>query len=99
MVPNFSRSPKSLIAPCRTTFGEKIVDEHHTMSNEAITPYSNQFANKTMRLNFCATSNCYIFLNLDKWPDETLLSNNATIHVNWFHHFYVISKNNVLLYS
>ena len=65
------------------------------MRNEAIIPNDDQLTDEGVRLNTAALTYLCSFLYLDERPDEALISNRATIEINWLHDSDVLTKLNI----
>ena len=75
-----------------TTVPEHIINEDHTMRNHAILADCDQFTYKAMRLNLRSLADRHIFLNFNKWADENIVTDAATVHVDGPNHGDVVSK-------
>ena len=82
MIADLRRFPFGLIAAGRTTFTEQVVDEHGAMTYETIIAYSDQLANKTVRLHPRSVADGYFSLNFSKRAYETIITNGASIDVD-----------------
>ena len=65
------------------------------MRNEAVIPDGDQLTDEGVRLNTAPLTYLCSFLYLDEWPDEALISNRATIEINWLHDGDVLTKLNI----
>lgn len=94
-IADVGRFPKALVATSWATVREQVVNEHHPVCNHAITPDSDQFTDEGMGLNPCAGANRHVFLNFNKWPNERIIANCATIDVDRLNNRDIVTKNDV----
>lgn len=65
------------------------------MTDEAIFSYVNQLTNEGMRLNLCAITDVYVFLNFNKRSDKDVTTDRTPIKVDWVDDSHVIAKFNI----
>jgi hypothetical protein len=98
--PDAHKVAKPCFAPeipflCRAAIEETIINEHRPVRDEAIVPDGDQLTDEGVRLNTTALTYFRARLDLDKRPDETVISNCATIEIDWLDDDDVLTKLNV----
>ena len=87
--------PLGLIAASWATNSEWIVDEHRTVTDEAIISNGHEFANESVTLHACARANTGPALNLYEGAYEHIVAQCATIEVHGFDQCDVFTELNV----
>ena len=86
--------PLGLIPPSRATNSEWVIDEHRTVTDEAILSNGHKFANKGVALDTCAGANGDSSLDLNKRSDKHAITQFATIDVDRFNQCYTLTEVN-----
>src|SRR5665213_1793612 len=79
-------TPQLLAAARRPVGGERVVDEHHAMTDKTVIADRHQFADEGMRLHAGTGADAGAFLDLGKGSDEAIVSDLAAVDVARFHY-------------
>ncbi|MGX1283756.1 hypothetical protein AB7M50_002881 [Bradyrhizobium elkanii] len=74
-------APQLLASTCRAAGGERVVDEHHPVSDETILADGNELADEGMRLHPCARPDDDALLDFCEGADEAVVAELAAIEV------------------
>ena len=85
----------SLITASGAADSEWIVDEHRTMTDEAVFTNGHEFANESVALHACARANRYSALDFHKGADKHTIAQRATVEVDRFDQCNVLTELNV----
>jgi len=99
MVPYACRFPQHGVASGRAAGGKEIVDEHHPMSYEAVVPDLDQLADEAVGLDLRVAAYARIALDLDKWSDEAVIPDAASVKVHGSDDQYVLPESDVVGYA
>ena len=84
--------PLGLIAASRATNSEWVVDEHGSVTDEAVFPDGNKFADESVRLYASSCTNRDAALDFYEGADEHLFCQCATVEIHRFDQCDVLAK-------
>lgn len=89
-------APQGLVASRGTPSGKGVINEHYTVTDKAVLANFNQLADEAMALDPGPRANRDRFLNLNKRPDKTLITDIASVKINGLDDRYVSPKSDVM---
>jgi len=87
--------PLGLIAASWAANSEWVVDEHGSMTDEAIFADGHKFTNESVRLDAGSRANRDAALDFNEGADEHLICQCATIEIDWFDQCDSLAKLNI----